>query len=111
MKRVLNVLSIVLVALFVLSGCAKFEDGTSVWADNLWIVPSLTAIGSLIFLIVAYLGSKSNSTTTIYPKDGGQPIVTDNTGNVPIYKFGQFYFAVALAVATIIIILMVTIGK
>ncbi len=107
MKKIFNVLTLIISAALILTGCAKFDDGTSVWADGLWIVPTLTAIGSLIFGISAYRSSKSNSTTLV-PGPPGQPDkIIDNTGNVPIYKLGQFYFFVALAVATIVIIIMV----
>lgn len=111
MKRIFNLLALIISTAFVLTGCAKFEDGTSVWADGLWIIPTLTSIGAIIFGVAAYRGSKSNSTTRI-PGAPGQPDqIIDNTGNVPIYKFGQFWFSVALVVATIVIVLMVTIGK
>ena len=111
MKKIFSILTIIISAAFVLTGCAKFDDGTSVWAKELWLAPTLTGIGSLIFGIAAIIGSKSNSTTRI-PGAPGQPDqILDNTGNIPIYKFGQFWFSVVLALATLVIVLMVSIGK
>ena len=68
---------------------------------GLWIIPLLTFAGSMIFLYQAYKASKSNSTTQL-----GDGRTLDNTGNVPIYKVGRFYFSVALFVATIVILLV-----
>lgn len=71
---------------------------------GLWIIPLLTFAGSIIFLYQSYKASKSNSTTQVKAGDGSY-YTKDNTGNVPIYKIGRFYFAVALFVATVVILL------
>lgn len=111
MKKIFNALTLIISTAFVLTGCAKFDDGTSVWSDHLWLVPSLTGLGSIIFGVAAYLSSKSNSTTLI-PGAPGQPDrIEDNTGNVPIYKHGFFYFSVFLALVTIGIIIGVSVSK
>lgn len=90
-----------------LFSCGKFSDGGgSVWQQGLWVVPWLTGLGGTWFMYLAYKASKSNSTTQT--KDGR---IIDNTGNVPIYKLGKFYFACALYLATIIIVIMVNADK
>jgi putative exporter of polyketide antibiotics len=61
-----------------------------------------------ICFVAAYISSKSNSTTQT--NKGFGPTV-DNTGNVPITKLGLFWFGVALAVATIVIIYVVNNGR
>lgn len=68
---------------------------------GLVIIPLLTFAGGIIFLYQSYVASKSNSTR----QDSSKGII-DNTGNVPIYKIGRFYFSVALFVATAVILLM-----
>ena len=88
-----------------LMSCGKFSDGTSVWQDGLIIIPLLTGLGSLIFFYIAWLKSKSGSeqqTPTGYKY---------SDKNVPLYKIGQFWYSVALAVATIVIIIMVNADK
>lgn len=102
---------------FLLASCGKFSDGTSVWGGGLGIIPWLTGIGAVACLVIAYLSSKSNSTTQHSSGGknpnipGGGPWTEDNTGNVPFYKLGWFYFSVALAIATIIIVIMVNADK
>lgn len=95
-----------LFAIVLLTSCGHYADGTSVWAGGLFLIPSITLAGALIFGYQAYVASRSNSTTQ--DKDRG---IIDNTGDVPIYKLGKFYFAVALFVATIVIIIMVNADK
>lgn len=91
-----------ILCLFLFS-CGHYADGTSVWSGGLFIIPIITSIGSAIFFYQAYKSYKSNSTIT-NPIGGA---VTDNTGNVPIYKLGKFWFGVALALATIVVVIMV----
>lgn len=90
------------IAILFLASCAKISGtDTSVWAEGGWILPWVTGIGSVIFAYQAYKGSKAGS--NIVDPNGA---VTDKEGgNVPIWKFGQFWFSVALAIATIIIII------
>lgn len=99
MKKLKTIIGIM--ALF-LVGCSKYPDGTSVYQGGLWIVPALTLAGAALFGYQAYKGSISGSKIiengSVTPKEGG---------NVPIWKFGQFWFSVALAVATIIILFMI----
>lgn len=97
---------LLLFALLLMSaGCGKHSDGTSVWAEGLFLVALLPFLGSLYFFYTAYKASKSNSTTQV-----GTTVI-DNTGNVPIYKTGRFWFGVALIVATIAIIWAVNSDK
>ena len=102
MKKVFKpILAFLIASVLLLTGCTDFADtpGKSIWSEGLWILPWLTGIGSTIFFYVAYKGSKSGSNII---ENGG---VTDKEGgNVPIYQFGQFWFGVGLAVATIFII-------
>lgn len=111
-KTVMKKLLFFLIACVALMSCGHFHDEPtkSVWAGGLWVLPWLTAIGSVIFFVLAYLSSKSNSTTQRNTGSAGA-YVEDNTGNVPIYKLGFFWFGVILAVATIIIIIWVNAEK
>ena len=86
-----------------LTGCAQFSDGSSVWQEGLWIIPTVTGLGALLFFYFAYRASRSNSTQQI-PGRGK----VDNTGNVPIYKTGFFVFSMILVLATIVIIFAVS---
>lgn len=70
-------------------------------SEGLWIIPLVTLLGALIFFIQSYRSSKSNS--MIHNPHG--PTI-DNTGNVPMYKMGRFWFGVALTVATGVILLL-----
>ena len=71
---------------------------------GLWIIPVLTFVGSIIFFRAAYLSSKSDSTTQVRNPDGTSTII-DNTGNVPIYELGLFWFGVICVVATIVVLI------
>jgi hypothetical protein len=97
---------IIAITWFGLLSCAHFHDdpSVSVWSGGVWILPWLTGIGSIVCYVLAYLSSKSNSTTQT--KHG----TIDNTGNVPITQIGWFWFGVALTVATIIIVYVVNHG-
>lgn len=85
-----------------LTSCTDFADtpGKSVWSEGLWILPWLTAAGAVIFGYQAYKGSRSGSRT--YDQQGN--ITNEDAGNMPIYTFGQFWFAVGFTIATIFII-------
>ena len=103
-----SIVAFLIATLFFLTGCSQFADGGgSIWQGGLWILPTLTAIGAGIFGYQAYKGSKSGSKII----DASGAITDKEGGNVPIYKFGQFWFSVGLTVATIIIILMVNSDK
>lgn len=96
----------VLLASILLTSCGHYADGTSVWAGGLFIIPLLTFAGGCVFTVQAYIASKSNST-----KQTETQGTLDNTGNVPIYKIGRFYFGMALFLATLIIIIMINADK
>ena len=104
----LKIVTAFLIAIFFLmTGCADFADtpGKSVWSEGLWIVPWLTGLGSAYFFYVAYKGSKSGSFVKVPdPNKPGETIDQESDENVPIYEFGQFYFAVGFLIATIFII-------
>lgn len=90
-----------------LTSCGKFT-GTdeSVWGDGLIVLPILTALASVVFFYTAFRASKSNSTQQI-PGQGTK----DNTGNVPIYQSGRFWFGVGFLLATIGIVVWQNIEK
>jgi hypothetical protein len=103
-------LSIILMCL-TLASCSSYPDGTSVWGGGLFILPILTALGSGLCFWKAYKSSTSNSRTEEETGLGKPQIIHDNTGNVPIYTLGWFWFGVILAVATIVIIIAVNSDK
>lgn len=88
-------------ACVLLSSCGHHRDGTSVWAEGLGIIPAILFAGSSIFFVQAYLASRSNSTQQTASG------IKDNTGNVPIYQLGKFWFGVALFVAAHVVIIVV----
>lgn len=103
-QKIMKKLTFLLLAAIVfLPGCADFKDtpGKSVWSEGLWILPWLTGLGALAFFIIAYLASKSGSTKQT------ERGITSSDKNVPIYKVGKFWLGVALAVATLAIIISV----
>lgn len=98
MKKI-NAILMLFVSVLLIS-CGKFADGTSVWAGGVWILPVGLFCASVYFLFIAYTKSKSGSeqqTKTGY---------SYSDENVPIYKIGQFYFAVAFFVAAIVVIIL-----
>jgi hypothetical protein len=100
---------LLLICAIIGAACGHFHDEPtkSVWSGATWIVFWLPFLGSIFFFVKAYLSSKSNSTTqTPY---GGKTI--DNTGNVPIYKLGYFWFGVALAAFAIIAVIVVNASR
>lgn len=98
-STIMNKVTLFILTTLTLTSCGKFSDGTSVWAEGLWIIPVLMFLGGAWFLYLAYRASKSNSTQQV---PGG---TKDNTGNVPIYKVGKFWIGIALVVLTIIVML------
>jgi len=69
----------------------------SAFGGGLWIIPTITFLGSLWSFYRGYRSSKSNSSLT--------NIRVDNTGNVPIYQTSGFVFGCILLAATIGIVL------
>ncbi len=67
----------------------------------LWIIPLLTLVGAIIYMVIAYKASKSGSQTQDLQKG-----VQYSDENIPIYKLGQFKFSVALFIVTGIILLL-----
>jgi amino acid permease len=67
-------------------------------SGGLWLIPVLLLLASGWSFYRGYLSSRSNSTTS--NPDTGE--ITDNTGNVPIYKTPQFIYGVVLFVISII---------
>jgi hypothetical protein len=88
---------IVLVLCSVFASCGHYNDGTSVWAKQLWLAPLFPFLLGCYFIYTAWKSSKSGS--KINPMYGG-----GEGGNVPIYKLPRFWFAVVLFVATLVII-------
>lgn len=91
-----------------LTSCGRFSDGTSIWAEGLWIIPTLLFLGAAAFLITGYLSSKSGSN----PYDASGKLRKDiETGNVPLVKLWQFKFAVVLIIAAIGVIIWQNLEK
>lgn len=97
-----------LLPLFLMS-CGKFSDGTSIWAGGLWILPTLTFIGGLIFLYFGIRASKSGSEQ--YQNVNGVDKLVSSDKNIPLHKTGQFVFAVIFFLATIGIIIWQNLEK
>ena len=95
-----------IIAVFLLTGCGKFSDGTSIWQDGVWIIPTALFGGALWSLYRAYKSHKSGSTKIIHGR------VTDiEAGKVPIYKLPQFYYFVGLTLAAIGVIIWQNLEK
>jgi hypothetical protein len=82
-----------------------------VFGGALWILPLLTLLGAIWFMYIAIRAHKSNSTQQVYDPKTDRYITKDNTGNVPYTKIGQFYFSVALFIATIWIVIAMVLDK
>jgi hypothetical protein len=90
MKNVL--LTLLIGSMLFLESCGgKFKDGTSVFAEGLWLVPTLLLTGGSIFLSIAYRQSKSNSERQ---RVGGG--YDRNLGNMKITKLWRFRAGVLL---------------
>lgn len=98
--------NLLLFGLILLASCGKHRDGTSVWAEGLWLVVALPLIGAVIFLISGYRSSKSGAEQQL-PGKG----MTDVPGNVSFFKTWQFKFGAALLIATAVIIFLVNRDK
>lgn len=86
-----------------LTSCAHFSDGSSVWGGGLWIVPILTSLGTTFFGWQTYKVWKSGSNKI----DSAGRVTDDEGGKIPFYKVPQFKFTVSLLIATIAIVLYV----
>ena len=47
------------IVVMLISGCGKFRDGTSIWSEGTWIIPSIPALGALIGWIMYFIGRRS----------------------------------------------------
>jgi hypothetical protein len=83
-----------------LTSCGHYNDGTSVWAKQMWTAPIAFSILGLVLIENAYKGSKSGS--KINPLFGG-----GEGGNVPIYQFARFWMGIVCIVAAIVIVIAV----
>lgn len=97
--------------LFLLTGCTHYADGTSVWSGGLFILPLLTVIGAAIFGYQAYKAHNSGFTQQVKDFNAEGKLIgvrtVEGDEKIPYYKIGQFWFSVALVVATIIIVVKV----
>lgn len=84
-----KILSIVALVALTLTSCKSAPGGP-------YIIPIIGYLLTAILLGMVYFSSKSNSNQQT---PGG---IKDNTGNVPFYKMGRFYWACGLLVLTII---------
>lgn len=88
-----------------LTGCGHFPDGTSVWGDWLGAIPFVLFGGSAWFFYTAWRKSKSGSTQqTPYG-------IKKREDDVKIYKIGEFWFAVALFLAGVGVVIAVNLAK
>jgi hypothetical protein len=102
------------IVLFVVSllliSCGKFADGTSVWQEGMWIIPSITFLAGCWFMYIALRASRSGSWW--WGKDSsGKWQQKGSDENIPIFKIGQFWFAVIFWLSTIGIIIWVNLEK
>jgi hypothetical protein len=84
-----------------LGSCGHYPGGVSVWSMQMWMAPTLTAIGAALSGWAAYRSWKSG--TTVY----SDWKYHDEKGRIPLYKIGFFWYSVVLTVATIVIIIAV----
>lgn len=96
-----------IIAAFLLTGCGKFSDGTSIWQGGLWIIPTVTQLAALWFLYVALRAQKSGS----YKINEAGFVTKEDGGKMPIYQIGQFWFFVGFQLATIGIIIWQNLEK
>lgn len=83
------------------TGCAKFKGtNTSVWAEGLWIIPTLFVAGIVLLFLSGMKSIKSGS-----EQQGISGRMEDTPGNVKFTSTWQFKFIIALAAALIGIII------
>jgi hypothetical protein len=109
MKRLLSFFAVIIVSMIAMS-CGKFSDGTSVWQQGLWIVPTLTGGGALTFWILTFVEWLKGGTVGWVQK-GHEWHWTEDDKKFPIYRASFFWFAVGCTIATIIIFIMVNADK
>jgi CRISPR/Cas system-associated protein Cas5 (RAMP superfamily) len=77
----------------------------STFGGGLWLIPTITAIGAIVFGVFTYMSSKSGSTQQT--KKG----IEYSDKNVPFYQNGYFYFSLICLLATIVIIIWINSEK
>lgn len=91
-----------------LTGCGQFADGGgSVWQGGLWIIPTVTGLGAAWFWYVTIRAHFSGSNKI----NAAGFVTNEEGGRMPLYQIGQFWYAVGLTIATIVIIIMVNADK
>lgn len=48
----MKLLLFILTCMFLMS-CGQHRDGTSVWAEGLWVIPAVEIVGIVIFSVIA----------------------------------------------------------
>lgn len=101
---------IILIFSALLISCGRMADGTSVWAEGMWLIPTVLLLLSAGCFALAYSNNKSGS---IEQHDTGTTDAhfVESYKNVPIQSLGTFWFGVILAVATIVVIILVNADK
>jgi len=89
-----------------MASCGKMSDGTSVWAEGLWIIPTLTTLATLFF---GYKAGKQHSGGSW--KIIGGWVTDEDGGKIPIWKTPYFVFFVGFFLATIGVIFWVNLEK
>lgn len=97
---------IVFMCVAVLMSCGHFHGtNVSVWAGGFWLVPWLSGAGAAIFWWLAYRSHRSKSEQQ--QRDGSWK---EFDSNVSIWSIGFTYFAVALTVTCIGVIIYANSG-
>ena len=95
----MKLLLFALTAMF-LTSCGKFSDGTSVWADFVWVIPTLSIAGCIITGYKAYKAHNSGSWKI---EDGAT--TNKEGGKKPYSQIGWTGWCVFLAIVTIAVVI------
>ena len=111
MKRLLFILFSL--ALF---SCAHYKDDPTkaVWSEGLWIIPLLIAIGFIVFAIRAWVAYNSGTIEGGSYETGPVRDIRGPKGEKvkpPMYKNGNFWFAVILFIAFWVVVIIVNNGR
>lgn len=94
-----------LLSVFLFS-CKRYPDGTSAFAEGLWVIPTIFALATCFFSYLTYASWKKGGTRG-WEYINNKWVITEDDKKFPIWKASYFVYAVACLIATIVVIIVV----
>lgn len=85
---------------FVMIACGKFADGTSVWQDGMWLIPTILFLAAVYSF---YRANKAYNSGGSWNWLGNKKVYSDKPAN--IWTIGAFWFGIIFTLVFIGVII------